>query len=89
MALCYLCRTNERMYWSGYYCEKCKKLQDSIACFGDRVYEVIDSVLMRKDLEKQQIKIADEIKKEIEIKEANLRCKKRKLKVIDVSSTQM
>ena len=75
---CYLCRTEPRMYWSGYYCEKCKKLQDAIACFGDRVFEVVDNVLMRKDQGKQQIKIADEIKKEIEIKTYNLRCKKKK-----------
>jgi len=74
---CYLCRTEPRMNWSGYYCKKCKSLQDSIACFGDRVYEVVDSVLMRKDKDKQQIKIADEIKKEIELKQYNLRCKKK------------
>ena len=74
---CYLCRTEPRMNWSGYYCKKCKSLQDSIACFGDRVYEVVDSVLMRKDKDKQQIKIADEIKKEIELKQYNLRTKKK------------
>lgn len=74
---CYLCRTEPRMNWSGYYCKKCKGLQDSIACFGDRVYEVVDSVLLRKDKDKQQIKIADEIKKEIELKQYNLRTKKK------------
>lgn len=78
MGYCYLCRTEPRMNWTGYYCKKCKGLQDSIACFGDRVYEVIDCVLLRKDKDKQQIKIADEIKKEIEVKEYNLRCKKAK-----------
>jgi len=75
---CYLCRTEPRISWTGYYCEKCKSLQDAISCFGDRVYEVVDSVLMRKDKEKQQIKIADEIKKEIQVKQYNLRCKKNK-----------
>ena len=73
---CYLCRTEPRMNWSGYYCKKCKALQDAIACFGDRVYEIVDSVLLRKDKNKQQIKIADEIKKEIEVKEYNLKSKK-------------
>tara|TARA_R110001632_G_scaffold52224_1_gene129764 strand:+ start:649 stop:873 length:225 start_codon:yes stop_codon:yes gene_type:complete len=68
------------MHWSGYYCEKCKGLQDAIACFGDRVYEVVDSVLLRKDAGKQAIKIADEIKKEIQHKTYNLRCKKDKVK---------
>lgn len=75
-----MCRTESRMNWSGYYCQKCKKLQDAIACFGNRVYEVIDSVLMRNDIDKQQIKIADQIKKEIEVREYNLRCKKNKKK---------
>tara|TARA_R110000823_G_C15538351_1_gene457739 strand:+ start:217 stop:441 length:225 start_codon:yes stop_codon:yes gene_type:complete len=68
------------MHWSGYYCEKCKGLQDAIACFGDRVYQVVDSVLLRKDAGKQAIKIADEIKKEIAHKTYNLRCKKDKSK---------
>ncbi len=77
---CYLCRHEPRMNWSGYYCEKCKGLQDAIACFGDRVYEVVDSVLLRKDAGKQAIKIADEIKKEIQHKTYNLRCKKDKVK---------
>ena len=77
---CYLCRTEPRMCWGGYYCCKCKKLQDAIALFGDRVYEVVASVLMRNDQDKQTIKIADEIKKEIQVKtkEHNLRCRKPK-----------
>ena len=77
---CYLCRNEPRMHWSGYYCEKCKGLQDAIACFGDRVYQVVDSVLLRRDAGKQAIKIADEIKKEIQHKTYNLRCKKDKVK---------
>ena len=75
---CHLYRNEPSMHWSGYYCEKCKGLQDAIACFGDRVYEVVDSVLLRKDAGKQAIKIADEIKKEIQHKTYNLRCKKDK-----------
>ncbi len=72
-----MCRNESRMHWSGYYCEKCKRLQDTIAIFGDRVYEVVENVLMRNDTQKQTIKISDEIKKEIEDKTYNLRCKKK------------
>ena len=74
---CYLCRNEPRMNWSGYYCEKCKRIQDTIAIYGDRVYEVVESVLMRTP-DKQEHKIKDEIKKEIETKEYNLRKKKPK-----------
>ena len=74
---CYLCRVENRISWStGYFCIRCKKLQDTIAIFGDRVYDVVDNVLMRNDEEKQIIKEADEIKKEISQKEYNLRKKK-------------
>lgn len=76
---CYLCRTKSRMSFStGYFCKKCKKLQDTIAIFGDRVFDVVDNVLMRNDEEKQIIKEADEIKREITSKEYNLRKKNKK-----------
>jgi hypothetical protein len=61
----------------GYYCEKCKRIQDTIAIYGDRVYEVVENVLMRTP-DKQEHKIKNEIKKEIETKEYNLRTKKPK-----------
>ena len=65
---CYLCRAEPRARYMGYYCEKCKRIQDTIAIYGDRVYEVVD---------KQEHKIKEEIKKEIETKEHNLRSKKK------------
>ena len=77
---CYLCRQESRIYWTtGYYCSKCKRLQDSISIWGDRVHEVVENVLFRRDGQKQEIKIADEIVKEIQTKEYNLR-NKNKLK---------
>ena len=69
---CYLCRTEPRMNWSGYYCKKCKRIQDTIAIYQDRVYDVVESVLMRTQ-DKQEQKIKEEIKKEIVSKEYNLR----------------
>lgn len=74
---CYLCRTESRQRYMGYYCEKCKRIQDTIAIYGDRVYEVVENVLMRTP-DKQEHKIKNEIKKEIETKEYNLRTKKPK-----------
>ena len=73
---CYLCRTEPRSKYMGYYCDKCKRIQDTIAIYGDRVYEIIENVLMRCE-EKQEHKIKEEIKKEIETKEHNLRSKKK------------
>ncbi len=74
---CYLCRTEPRAKYMGYYCEKCKRIQDTIAIYGDRVYEIVENVLMRTP-DKQEYKIKDEIKKEIETKEHNLRSGKKK-----------
>ena len=84
-----MCRKESRMFWSGYYCSKCKRLQDTIAIFGDRVYEVVENVLMRNDEKKQILKIDDEIKKEIEDKSYNLRCKKKKDKKENETVTKM
>ena len=80
---CYLCRKESRSRYLGYYCEKCKRIQDTIAIYGDRVYEVIENVLMRTE-EKQAHKIKEEIKKEIETKEHNLRSSTKKQKKVHI-----
>lgn len=68
---CYLCRDKPRIAWSGYYCKECKRLQDAIAIYGDRVYEVVEEVLFRSP-DKQNLKIKCEIKKEIKIKQCQI-----------------
>ena len=62
MVCCYLCRKDERISYLGYYCEKCKKVQDLLSIYGDRVYEVLESVLCRTK-DKQNDKVKFEINK--------------------------
>lgn len=71
MGSCYLCRNNERISYLGYYCKSCKKIQDLISVYDNRVIEVLESVLTRT---KQQAnnKLNIEIKKEIDSKQNNL-----------------
>lgn len=69
--VCYLCRKNERMNYLGYYCENCKKIQDLLSVYDDRVYEVLESVLCRSE-DKQNNKIKAEIKTEINNKQTAL-----------------
>ena len=67
-----MCRDKPRMSWSGYFCADCKRLQDSISIYGDRVYEVVEEVLFRTG-DKQEHKIKSEIKKEIKKKQSQLK----------------
>lgn len=46
-------------------CEKCRRIKHLLNLYGDRVYEVLEEVLVRTD-EKQEHKIQQEIKKEKE-----------------------
>ena len=46
-------------------CEKCRRIKHLLNLYGDRVYEVLEEVLVRTD-EKQENKIKQEIKKEKE-----------------------
>lgn len=69
--VCYLCRKNERMSYLGYYCENCKKIQDLLSVYNNRVYEVLESVLCRSE-DKQNNKIKAEIKSEIDNKQGAL-----------------
>lgn len=77
MPLCYLCEKKPREgYWC-YFCTDCRKLKHYISIYGDRTYEILDNVLARTE-DKQQYKINDEIKKDIENKEYSLRSNKKK-----------
>tara|TARA_R110000868_G_scaffold361927_1_gene623933 strand:- start:3116 stop:3370 length:255 start_codon:yes stop_codon:yes gene_type:complete len=78
MGLCVLCEgTNE--FWFGALCSNCRRIKHFISIYKNRVYEVLDSVLSRTE-DKQKLKEADEIKKEIENKEHNLRSSKKQVK---------
>jgi len=46
-------------------CEKCRRIKHLLNLYADRVYEVLEEVLVRTD-EKQEHKIQQEIKKEKE-----------------------
>tara|TARA_R110002072_G_scaffold14112_3_gene58954 strand:- start:611 stop:853 length:243 start_codon:yes stop_codon:yes gene_type:complete len=70
-----MCEKNKVEFWFGSLCSKCRRIKHHININGNRVYEILDSVLSRTE-EKQIIKEAEEIKKEIKIKEHNLRSKK-------------
>ena len=69
---CYLCRNKPRIYFvTSYFCYDCKKIQDAISIYGDRVHQVVEQVLFRTP-ENQEHKIKGEIKKEIKSKEKQL-----------------
>tara|TARA_R110001599_G_C12026279_1_gene639552 strand:- start:306 stop:584 length:279 start_codon:yes stop_codon:yes gene_type:complete len=71
MGLCYLCEKKEREgYWC-YFCSDCRKLKHYISIYGDRTYEILDNVLARTQ-DKQEYKIKEELKKDIENKEQAL-----------------
>jgi len=72
LGYCYLCKINQRTNYIGYFCNECKKIQDLIHIYESRVYEVLDSVLVRNK-KQQSYKISKELKKEIEQKKYNLK----------------
>jgi predicted ATP-dependent protease len=66
MAICYLCETNERKYFS-YYCETCVRIKRMISLWGvQRVYEIIEHVLVRTH-DEQNKKITEELDTETKI----------------------
>tara|TARA_R110002073_G_scaffold155312_2_gene310603 strand:+ start:5815 stop:6081 length:267 start_codon:yes stop_codon:yes gene_type:complete len=79
--VCKLCEEKEVEFWFGKWCKSCRRIKHYLNLYGDRVYEVLDNVLCRTE-EKQTIKEAEEIKKEIKLKEHNLRSNKKRNKSI-------
>ncbi len=72
---CYLCRNEYREKpITGYFCIQCKRLQDLLNIYGERVYNVCEEVLVRTE-KQQDKKLHTELKKEIEKKEYALRSK--------------
>jgi len=73
MGACYLCGADNVGYFT-YYCEKCAKMKRVISLYGiDRVFEIIESVLVRTR-HQQGHKIAIELdKEEVQIKSRTLR----------------
>tara|TARA_R100000935_G_C2760046_1_gene133237 strand:- start:381 stop:638 length:258 start_codon:yes stop_codon:yes gene_type:complete len=70
MFTCYLCE-KETVYTCR-FCPKCRSLKHQILLWGDRVFEVVDSVMCRTQ-DKQNNKIKLEIKKDIVKRQYNLR----------------
>lgn len=79
MFSCVLCE-KETVYISS-LCEKCRRIKHLLNLYDDRVYEVLESVLVRNE-DGQKNKINTELKKDLEKREYNLR-KKNKLNNIE------
>jgi hypothetical protein len=60
---CKLCEKETCM--TTHVCEKCRRIKHLINLYGDRVFEVLEAVLVRNE-DKQELKIQQEIKKEKE-----------------------
>jgi len=72
MGLCYMCEKKDRVGYFSYYCEDCRKIKHLLNLYGERVHEVLETVLVRP-VDKQEHKIKNEIKKDIEKKSYSLR----------------
>ena len=84
--VCVICEKSVENWFSS-LCNKCRKIKHFYSLYNDRIYEILTAVLSR-DLDKQKLKEADEIKKEIEFKQHNLRSKKRNKSLGDDSYTK-
>ncbi len=58
-------------------CEKCRRIKHLLNLYGDRVYQVLESVLVRTE-EKQELKVNQEIKKEKEVIESTITTRSQK-----------
>lgn len=58
-------------------CEKCRRIKHLINLYGERVYEVLEEVLVRAE-DKQENKIQQEIKKEKETIENKINTRSQK-----------
>lgn len=73
MFSCVFCEENT--CYTTYLCSECRELKHTKLLYKNRFNDVIKSVLLRTD-DKQEYKIKDEIKKDIEVKQMVLRSKK-------------
>lgn len=75
MFKCYLCERENVL--TTYFCERCRRVKHLLNLYEDRVYDVLENVLVRND-EGQKKKESQEISKDIEKKkEYNLRNKEK------------
>ena len=75
MFKCYLCEREN--VFTTYFCERCRRVKHLLNLYEDRVYDVLENVLVRND-EGQKKKESQEISKDIEKKkEYNLRNKEK------------
>ena len=64
MGICYLCNEEPQSSWRCYYCDKCNKIKRMISLYSlNRVYEILDTVLVRTR-QQQSYKIKKELDKE-------------------------
>jgi len=63
-------------------CDKCRRIKHLLNLYDERVYEVLESVLVR-NVEGQNNKVDTVLKKDLENREYNLRKKKSKLNNIE------
>lgn len=74
MFSCVLCEKNEEYLFVSKFCGKCRKIKHLINLYGDRVYEVLDEVLVKNEKEQEE-HIKEELKNELTKTEYNLRNK--------------
>ncbi len=69
--VCSFCQKNECEGYLKWYCSDCSRLKRLINLHGDRVYEILDNVLLRTE-DKQRNKEVLEIQKEVKEQEKKL-----------------
>lgn len=72
---CKLCE--KETCYTTHICEKCRRIKHLINLYGDRVYDVLEEVLVRAE-DKQENKIQQEIKKEKETIENKINTRSQK-----------
>ena len=55
-----MCEKKDRVGYFSYYCEDCRKIKHLLNLYGERVHEVLETVLVRP-VDKQEHKIKNEI----------------------------
>jgi len=73
---CILCEKNSVEFWFGSLCAKCRRVKHLLSIFNERVYEVLEEVLIKNE-DEQDVKIKEELKIELTKNEYNLRNKKK------------
>lgn len=75
MLNCCLCENTEEYLYFSKFCTKCRKIKHLLNLYSDRVYEVLDEVLVKNDIE-QETHIKEELRNDLTKNEYKLRNKK-------------